>query len=194
MRATSFNTPRLTCRDMSDPPAVAIRIGEQLRESDETLATAESATGGLLSSLITDVPGSSDYFDRGFVTYAYEAKMGSLGVDRELLDDLGAVCEPVAVNMARAARDRAGTTWGVSITGIAGPGGGSVEKPVGTTFIGVASAAPWGSGRSLTTVNEYRFDGDRQEIKRNAAERALQDLEDRLTEAHGLNDSRNRSG
>jgi nicotinamide-nucleotide amidase len=159
---------------MSDP--IERRVGEALREDGATVATAESCTGGLIGSLLTDIPGSSDYVDRGFVTYAYDAKREMLGVSREALDEYGAVSEPVAREMARGARDVADTTWGVSTTGIAGPSGGSEENPVGTVYIGVAYAAPWGSGGSYATVSRYEFDGDRRGIKGKIARQALSDL------------------
>jgi nicotinamide-nucleotide amidase len=161
-----------------DEPADPIeeRVGEALRESGATVATAESCTGGLICSLLTDVPGSSDYLDRGFVTYAYDAKRATLAVSREALDAHGAVSEPVAREMARAARDVADTTWGLSTTGIAGPTGGSEENPVGTVYVGVAYAAPWNTGDSYATVSRYEFDGSRTEIKEKIARRALADL------------------
>ena len=159
-----------------DPAPPAVAVGEVLTEADETLAVAESATGGLVCSLLTDVPGSSAYLNRGYVTYAYEAKSGELGVSREALDEHGAVSEPVARAMARGARDSAGTDWAVSVTGIAGPGGASDEKPVGRTYIGVAHAAPWGTQDSWVTAKRYTFEGDRMGIKRAAAEQALTDL------------------
>lgn len=151
-------------------------LGERLRDREETLAVAESATGGLVCSTITDVPGSSEYFVRGFVTYAYEAKTGTLGVDRESLDTHGAVSRPVAAEMATGCRDLASATWGVSVTGTAGPAGGTSEKPVGTVYIGVAHAGPWGSGDSWVEVERYEFDGDRLSIKSRAAEQAIADL------------------
>lgn len=159
---------------MSDP--IEERVGEALREGGATVATAESCTGGLVGSLLTDVPGSSDYFDRGFVTYAYDAKREMLGVSRESLDEHGAVSDPVAREMAQGARDVADVTWGLSTTGVAGPTGGSEETPVGTVYIGVAYAAPWGSGDSVTTVSRYEFDGSRTEMKTKAARQALSDL------------------
>lgn len=152
------------------------RVGEALRERGETVATAESCTGGLVCSLLTDVPGSSDYLDRGYVTYAYDAKRTTLGISREALDEHGAVSEPVAREMARSARDHANTTWGISTTGIAGPSGGSEDTPVGTVFIGVAYAAPWSSGRSSASVSRYEFSGDRTAIKGKIARQALSDL------------------
>ncbi len=159
-----------------DEDAVERRVGARLAERGETVATAESITGGLIASRLTDVPGASTYVDRGFVTYAYEAKTGTLGVDRALLDTHGAVSEPVAERMASAARDLAGTDWGVGITGIAGPTGGSKEKPVGTTYIGVAYAGAWGTHESFTVVTSHRFDGDRSTIKSAAADAALDAL------------------
>ncbi|ACV12631.1 CinA domain protein [Halorhabdus utahensis DSM 12940] len=165
--------------DDSDLP-IEERVGAALRERDETVAVAESCTGGLIGSLLTDVPGSSDYFDRSLVTYSYDAKRTELAVSREALDEEGAVSEPVARQMAGGVRDRADVTWGVSTTGIAGPTGGTTEKPVGTVFIGVAYAAPWGSGESATRVRRYEFDGSRTEIKRQIAQQALTDLYDAL--------------
>lgn len=151
-------------------------VGDALRERGEFVAVAESCTGGLVGSLLTDVPGSSDYFDRSVVAYSYDAKMETLGVPREILDDVGAVSSPVAEQMARGVRDAAGVTWAVATTGIAGPTGGTDEKPVGTVYIAVSHAADWGTGDSWSTVERYVFDGSRREIKRQIAEQALDDL------------------
>ena len=156
--------------------AIEETVGESLRERGEFVAAAESCTGGLIGSLLTDVPGSSDYFDRSIVSYSYDAKMEHLGVSREILDDVGAVSEPVAEQMARGVRDSAGVAWSVATTGIAGPTGGTEKKPVGTVYIAVAHAAPWGTDGSWCTVERYVFDGSRREIKRQIAERALEDL------------------
>ena len=152
------------------------RVGDALRERGESVAVAESCTGGLVGSRITDVPGASDYFDRSYVTYSYDAKLAELGVAREVIDAEGAVSEPVAERMARAARDAAGVAWGVGTTGVAGPGGGSDEKPVGTVYVAVAHAAPWGTGDSYCSVERYVLDGDRNAVKAKTAERALEDL------------------
>lgn len=151
-------------------------VGEVLADRGEYVATAESCTGGLIGSLLTDIPGASDYFDRTIVTYSYDAKLEDLGVPREILDAEGAVSEPVAEQMARGVRDHAGVTWGVATTGIAGPEGGSEGKPVGTVYIGVARAADWGTGDSWCSVERYVFDGSRTEIKRQIAVQALEDL------------------
>lgn len=156
--------------------AVPARLGEALRATDATLATAESCTGGLIASRVTDVPGASDYFERGFVTYANRAKQAALGVSREALDTHGAVSAAVAEEMAAGARDVAGTDWAVATTGIAGPTGGTDAKPVGTAYVGVAQAAPWGSGDSGVTVEHHVFEGDRRAVKAAIAERALASL------------------
>jgi nicotinamide-nucleotide amidase len=156
--------------------AIEERVGDVLRDRGESVAAAESCTGGLVSSKITDVAGASDYFDRSYVTYTNAAKLEELGVAREPLDAEGAVSEPVAAAMARGARDGAGVAWGVATTGIAGPTGGTDDKPVGTVYVGVAYGAPWGTGESRCTVERYVFDGSRAEIKAAIADRALADL------------------
>ncbi|MFC7097538.1 CinA family protein [Halobaculum marinum] len=163
-------------RESASEPPIEARVGDALRAAGETVATAESCTGGLIGSLLTDVAGSSDYFDRSVVTYSYDAKLEELAVPREHLDAEGAVSEPVARAMARGVRDTAGVDWGVATTGIAGPDGGTAEKPVGTVYIGVAYAGDWGSGESDATVVRYEFDGSRTEIKAQIARRALRDL------------------
>jgi nicotinamide-nucleotide amidase len=154
----------------------AATLGERLRERGATIAVAESATGGLVGSLLTDVPGSSDYFDRSVVTYSYRAKLGALAVSREALDTHGAVSSPVAEQMAAGVRDVADTTWGIATTGVAGPAGGTEAKPVGTVYIGVAYAGEWGSGESTTTATRHEFEGTRRACKVQFAEQALADL------------------
>jgi nicotinamide-nucleotide amidase len=168
-------------REYAADPPVEERVGEALSAAGQTVATVESCTGGLVGSLITDVPGSSDYFDRSLVTYTYDAKL-DVGVSREALDEHGAVSEPVVRQMAQAARDRAGTTWGVATTGIAGPGGGTPEKPVGTVYLGVAFAGEWGSQDSYSVTVHREFDGTRLEIKEQIARAALELLESELAD------------
>jgi len=163
----------------ADDRPVERRVGEALRDRGDTVAVAESCTGGLVGSLLTDVSGSSAYFDRSVVTYSYDAKQDVLAVSREALDDHGAVSEPVAIEMARAVRDTAATDWGVATTGVAGPTGGSPETPVGTVYIAVAHAAPWETGQSGCTVRHYEFAGSRTEVKAKIAGQALEDLLDR---------------
>ena len=163
-------------REFAADPPIEERVGDALRASDATVATAESCTGGLIGSLLTDVAGSSDYFDRTLATYSYDAKLDLVGVARETLDEHGAVSEPVARQMARGARDTAGTTWGLSTTGIAGPTGGTDEKPVGTVYVGVAYLGDWGTGDSFARVERYEFDGDRLQVKEQIARQALANL------------------
>ncbi len=153
-------------------------LGDALRERDAMIAAAESCTGGLIGATLTGVPGSSEYFDCSVVAYAYDAKRRLLGVSREALDAHGAVSEPVARQMAAGARDTADTTWGVSVTGIAGPEGGSAEKPVGTVYVGVAYAAPWGSGESYVRTERYEFGGNRRAVRTQTVKQALADVLD----------------
>lgn len=151
-------------------------LGGVLREREATLAVAESCTGGLVGSIVTDVPGSSDYFDRGLVTYSYDSKRAELAVSREALDEHGAVSEPVAGEMARSVRDVADATWGLATTGVAGPNGGTDENPVGTVYVGIAYAAPWESGESFSRVERHVFDGSRVEVKAKITRRAFRTL------------------
>jgi len=157
----------------TDDGATAAVVGDRLRARGETVAVAESMTGGLVAARLTAAPGASDYFDRATVTYAYDAKRAELGVDRELLDAHGAVSGPVAAAMARAIRDRADVDWGLSTTGIAGPGGGSDAKPVGLAYVGVAHAADWGSRASFSDHERLLLDGDRAAVRRSTADRAV---------------------
>ncbi len=159
----------------SEPP-IEQRVGEALRDAGQTVAVAESCTGGLIGTLLTAVPGSSAYLDRALVTYSNDAKQDLLAVSRETLDAHGAVSAPTAREMAAAARDTAGTEWGLSTTGVAGPGGGTADTPVGTVFVGLARAAPWGSHESETDVGRYEFDGDRAAVREKIARQALVDL------------------
>ena len=141
-------------------------VGEALVGKGWRLATAESCTGGLLARRLTDVPGASRYFERGFVTYSNESKLQLAGVKAADLEAHGAVSAPVAEQLARGARERAKVEIGVGITGVAGPDGGSEEKPVGTVFIAISS--PRGDG-----VRRYRFGGTRETIRERAAQTAL---------------------
>ncbi len=141
-------------------------VGRLLRERGETLSVAESCTGGLLSSRITDIPGSSDYFERGFVVYSNIAKVENLGIPEDLIAKEGAVSQKVAKLMAKRVREISRTTYGIGITGIAGPGGDSAEKPVGTVHIAIA----WEGGETHT--KNYFF-GTREQIKIQSAVKAL---------------------
>jgi PncC family amidohydrolase len=148
-------------------------IGILLRERHWKLALAESCTGGLLGHRITNVPGSSDYFLGGIVAYAYEAKVHLLGVRWETLQTYGAVSRETVLEMAHGARQRLGAEVAVSISGIAGPGGGTPEKPVGTTWIGLV--AP-----DAEQAKRFLFSGDREGNKQQAVEAALRLLLDYL--------------
>jgi nicotinamide-nucleotide amidase len=168
-----------------EPESTAELLGERLTERNDSLAVAESLTGGLIGSRVTDVPGASAYFDRGFVTYAYDAKRELLGVSRESLDAEGAVSATVAEEMAAGARDRADATWAVATTGIAGPGGGTEEKPVGLVYVAVAYAAPWGTEASFVRSERVVLDGDRGAVKRGAVDAALDALVRAIREVDG---------
>lgn len=134
-------------------------VGNMLKEKNMTLATAESCTGGLLSNRITNIPGSSEYFSEGVISYSNEAKNKILGVPMEIIEAHGAVSSPVVEAMARGIRNLSGSDIGIGISGIAGPGGGTEEKPVGTVFIGMDSSV------SGTMWREFHFHGTREEIK-----------------------------
>jgi nicotinamide-nucleotide amidase len=138
-----------------------------LKQRKETLATAESCTGGFIANSITNVPGASEVFLAGYVTYANESKSDVLNVDSKLIEKHGAVSEPVAQAMAEGARLRAGSTYGLATTGVAGPGGGSDEKPVGTVYVALASA------QSATVVKKFIFPTDRETFKQLATAAAL---------------------
>ncbi len=161
----------------ADGEDLAAVVGRLLREARATIALAESCTGGLASSLLTDVPGSSDYFLGSVVSYANEAKASLLGVSEGTLRAHGAVSPESATEMARGARERFDADYAVSITGIAGPDGGSAEKPVGTVFF--ALAGPDGHEISKKRL----FIGDRGVIRRAAAIHALELVRRRLTGA-----------
>ncbi len=153
-------------------------VGERLRETGYTVAAAESCTGGLLTSRLTDVAGSSAYVRGSIVAYENEAKVALLGVSPRLLEQHGAVSEPVALAMAEGARTRTGADVAVAITGIAGPGGGTPTKPVGTVVI--AALAP----SQPSFVHTYSFVGGRAQIKFQSTQTAL----DRIRRMLGSND------
>jgi len=142
-------------------------LGEALRKRGWSIAVAESCTGGLVGSSIASVPGASDYFRGGVIAYSNDAKRDLLGVDQELIDRCGAVSEEVARAMALGARERLRSTIAVSITGVAGPGGGTPDKPVGSVYVAVADA------KGHTKVRDMKMPGDRIVIQRRAAIAAL---------------------
>ena len=143
-----------------------ILLGQLLRARELKLATAESCTGGLIADKITDVPGSSDYFLGGFVSYAYEAKVASLGVSWDTLKAHGAVSRETVLEMARGARRALGADLAISVSGIAGPGGGLPEKPVGATWIGLATP-------DVERAEGFYWKGNRRENKEQSAQAAM---------------------
>jgi nicotinamide-nucleotide amidase len=150
-----------------------IPLGAMLADKKATLALAESCTGGLIAQRITDVPGSSQYFTHGFVTYADEAKIKLLGVGTDTLKQHGAVSEPVARQMAEGARAQSGADYAIAVTGIAGPGGGTAEKPVGLVYIAVA-------GGGETICRKLLLGTERTTNRRRSAQAALNLLRKRL--------------
>jgi PncC family amidohydrolase len=142
-------------------------LGQKLREKGKTIAVAESMTGGLVASLITDVPGSSAYFVGGVVAYSNELKTKLLGVKQSTLERFGAVSEQTAAEMAEGIREITGADVGASLTGIAGPGGGTEKKPIGLVFFAVDS------GNDIKEVRKAIIEGNRLEIKRRASELIL---------------------
>lgn len=153
-------------------------VGDLLKAADWTVAVAESCSGGLLASRLTDVPGSSAYFDRGVVCYSNQAKCEWLGVPSAAIEEHGAVSEPVALAMAEGVRTRSRTDVGVGITGIAGPGGGSESKPVGT--VAVAVVVP-----ETRMVRTFQFFGAREQVKYQASQGALNMLRLLMTRPRG---------
>lgn len=149
---------------------LAHTLGQKLHGKGWMLVSAESCTGGWLSQLVTAIPGSSAWFDRGFVTYSNQAKMDMLGVNPGTLEKHGAVSEETVKEMAVGALARSAAQISTSISGIAGPGGGSAKKPVGTVCIGWASK----EGEPLSTT--CRLSGDREEIRSRAVAAALRGL------------------
>lgn len=147
--------------------AVLARLGEYLRENNLTLAAAESCTGGLLSHLITNIPGSSDWFMGGVIAYDNAVKTKLLGVKASTINRHGAVSEEIAVEMARGVKKRLDADIGAAITGIAGPGGTRPGKPVGTVYICVASTRK-------KTVKKFQFKGARVKIKTLSALKAIE--------------------
>lgn len=145
-------------------------VGEALKREGATLTTAESCTGGWVAKAVTDIAGSSAWFERGFVTYSNEAKAQMIGVEPDVLNQHGAVSEAVVIQMAQGALTAAHASYAVSISGIAGPDGGSAQKPVGTVWFGFASR----SGALLT--RHECFKGNRDAVRRQATIYALNTL------------------
>ena len=152
---------------------LAMRVARRMRAAGESLVTAESCTGGMLAKCLTDLPGSSAYFDRGWVTYSNVAKHEELRVEGRLLARYGAVSEEVALAMVRGAFKQSHAQHAVAVTGITGPAGGSARKPIGTVWIG------WGyrnHGRIRVHATRFNFRGGRDAVRRQAVRAALEGL------------------
>ena len=141
-----------------DSAALVQQVADRLLKHRQKVCTAESCTGGLIAKTFTDLAGSSDWFERGFVTYSNQAKNEMLAVPVSLIEDYGAVSEAVATAMASGALRHSRADFSIAVTGVAGPGGGSDEKPVGTVWIALASA-------DQLVAKRYQFDGDRQAVR-----------------------------
>ena len=158
--------------------ALVAQLADGLRGSRAMMTSAESCTGGLIAGACTDLAGSSDWFERGFVSYSNAAKTELLGVPAALIEAQGAVSEPVARAMAAGALQRSRAQLAVAVTGVAGPGGGSAAKPVGTVWLAWA----WrdAAGVEHTEAQRQHFDGDRAAVRRATIVAALQGLITRL--------------
>ena len=154
-----------------------IFLGQQLSEFGLTISVAESFTGGMIAHVITNAPGSSRYFQGGVIAYANEVKMNILGVAEQTLIDHGAVSRETVLEMAQGVRSAIGTDIGLSSSGIAGPDGGSPEKPVGLAWIGLSA-----SGTEY--AEQFLFAGDRLEIKEQAVHSAIARLLNFIAEIH----------
>ncbi|MHB8625317.1 MAG: CinA family protein [Aggregatilineales bacterium] len=159
---------------LSDKSSLEYRVGTLLADRRQTVAVAESCTGGLVMHRLTNVPGSSAYFPGGAVTYSYEAKQQILGVQPETLAAYGAVSSQTALEMARGVRLTFGADYGIGVTGIAGPAGGTETKPIGLVYIALSSV-------NAGQVIERRWQSDREGNKQLSADAALQLLFDWLT-------------
>ena len=142
-------------------------LGERLRAAHDTLVTAESCTGGWIAKCLTDIAGSSDWFDSGMVVYSYEAKQALLGVRPQTLEQHGAVSRETVIEMVSGALVNSGASVAVAVTGIAGPGGGSADKPVGTVWIA------WKRRGGYARAQAFHFDGDREAVRRQTVDHAL---------------------
>ena len=154
---------------------LAHTLAEALTQRREMLVCAESCTGGWIAKVLTDLPGSSAWFECGVVAYSYEAKESLLGVNPHTLEQHGAVSEETAAEMVSGALARFGATIAVAVTGIAGPSGGTPEKPVGTVWIA------WKRRGGYAHAEVFRFDGDREAVRRQTVARALEGIRKILT-------------
>ena len=158
----------LTAINDSDLQQLAEQVGQALRQRQWMLCAAESCTGGWVAKILTDVVGSSAWFERGFVTYTNVSKQEMLGVEARILDEHGAVSEATVQGMASGALQHSHADISLAITGIAGPGGGTEAKPVGLVWFA------WGIRDTAVHSEQHVFDGDREAVRRQAVQTALQ--------------------
>lgn len=160
----------MTIPSDADLQSLAEQLGHRLRAGRDMLVTAESCTGGWIAKTATGIAGSSEWFDCGMVVYSYEAKQAMLGVRPQTLEEHGAVSRECVVEMVSGALVKSGGTVAVAVTGIAGPGGGSADKPVGTVWIG------WKRRGGYAHAELFHFEGDRDSVRRQTVAAALQGL------------------
>ncbi|WP_086983104.1 nicotinamide-nucleotide amidase [Vibrio aphrogenes] len=160
--------------NLSELHILSKRVGIKLKQQSQILVTAESCTGGGIASAITDAAGCSAWFDRAFVTYSNEAKMEMLDVKAETLEEFGAVSEQTVNEMVLGALQFSRGSYAVAVSGIAGPSGGTEEKPVGTVCFG------WGNAQGVLETATHHFSGNREEVRLQACWHALEHLEDIL--------------
>ncbi len=151
---------------------LAGQVGARLKARGQTLATAESCTGGWIAKMITDIPGCSEWFEAGMAAYSYEAKQAMLGVRSETLTEHGAVSRETVLEMVSGALIHSGATVAVAVTGIAGPSGGTADKPLGTVWIA------WKKRGGYPRAELFHFDGDREGVRRKTVAAALAGLLD----------------
>ena len=155
---------------------IAVQVGELLRTNGQRLATAESCTGGWIAQCLTAIAGSSEWFERGFVTYSTDAKREMLGVEADTLVAHGAVSEATAAAMAAGALRHSRADWALAVTGIAGPGGGSADKPVGTVCFG------WAAVDGRVDTQTVHFAGNREQVRAQSVAHALAGLLERAVQ------------
>lgn len=158
--------------DDAELQALAESVGKRLREARQMLVTAESCTGGWIAKTVTDIAGSSDWFDCGLAAYSYEAKQALLSVNPHTLETHGAVSRETVIEMVSGALVHSGATVAVAVTGIAGPGGGTGDKPVGTVWIA------WKRRGGYPRAELFHFGGDREAVRRQTVAAALRGLGD----------------
>lgn len=155
---------------------LSLELGQRLRDAGLVLATAESCTGGWVAKVVTDIPGSSAWFDRGFVTYSNDAKQDMLGLSAAMIAEYGAVSEEVALEMARGALAHSLAGVAVAVTGLAGPGGGTEDKPVGTVCFA------WVLDGRAPQTQRVQFAGNREEVRHQSVRLVLERLLELLTD------------